>query len=144
MVVRSAVDAYVPSEVGDSASSDDATVVGSEDAELASLLSEVSINKTCTEKPPSVTSTLKVIHAGMEISQSQLIQSKTRNLLRFADGENFEWTEAIQQLKLSATPYLYLGLHTRGTFSEIRKIDMNSEDIEERRKVATDGLRGLA
>ncbi|KAI0311608.1 hypothetical protein OF83DRAFT_1177405 [Amylostereum chailletii] len=84
---------------------------------------------------------LNIILAGQEVPQAALVELTTRNERWFHD---FHWDEVIPQLYLSSTPHLYIGLHNRGTFSEVRKYEIGGEEMEGRKRTVAANFLKLA
>jgi hypothetical protein len=61
---------------------------------------------------------INVVRAGTQVPQDALIEVTSRSK-HFVD--QLDWNELYPQLALSNTPLLYLGVHDRGTFTQLRK-----------------------
>jgi hypothetical protein len=68
-----------------------------------------------TTKGPT---TINVVRAGTQVPQDALIEVTSRSRY-FVD--QLDWNELYPQLALSHTPLLYLGVHDRGTFTQLRE-----------------------
>jgi hypothetical protein len=64
------------------------------------------------------TATPKVVYAGTVVPQSSLLELKS---MKASKNSAVWWNVALPQLYLSATPNLYLGLHTRGAYYMVHK-----------------------
>lgn len=129
MVVRYEVDACSPSlpRAGESPSRS-----GSNVDDLADLLAGASL--TNAKKP------LSIIRAGTVVPQADILELTTRSVRNAPD---FDWAEALPQLHLSGTPMHILGVHERGTFSEMRKTRIGSAELRSAEAKAQLGLRKL-
>jgi hypothetical protein len=148
MVVRFEVDACLPSDHpgsnvtrGPRADDED----DDPDAALLGALSGLSIgtgSKSATTSSPSpLTSTdLKIFRAGIQVSQSDLLEMTTRSEMSAA---NFDWGDAYPQLYLSQTPHHYLAVHRGGTFFSIAKRKMGKKDLVAIESKAQAGFRKL-
>jgi hypothetical protein len=147
MVVRFEVDAcFPPSSTSKnvSTSTSQAAVSGDDVDDLAALLSGTKITDTSSSKPSRTTSGsaglkstegssgLIVRSVGTLVSQNSIIELTTRSVRNAA---TFSWPEAFPQLWLSQTPYHFLAVHERGTFTSVTR---RSIDGTELRAVAAD------
>ncbi|KAI0255088.1 hypothetical protein BJV78DRAFT_1120388 [Lactifluus subvellereus] len=126
MIVRFEVDACLPMDAGPAtatktggtanekhstkkaaASVDDLT-----DA-LGSMNLLSSAPATTTQQPA-----INIVRAGMQVPQEALLEVVSRSV-RYVD--QLDWNELYPQLVLSQTPALRLGVHDRGTFTELRE-----------------------
>jgi hypothetical protein len=62
--------------------------------------------------------TISIVRAGTQVPQESLVEITSRSAY-FVD--QLDWNELYPQLVLSQTPNLRLGVHERGTFTEIRE-----------------------
>ncbi|KZV65885.1 hypothetical protein PENSPDRAFT_637695 [Peniophora sp. CONT] len=103
---------------------------------LDSLLNSMSIGSANASASGSANSTafpVKVIKAGAEVVQEDVIELTTRSIMNIGQ---FDWTEQLPQLYLSATPKLFIGVHQRGTFQEIQEHDLNDAALMKMRRDA--------
>ncbi|KAI0310145.1 hypothetical protein OF83DRAFT_1166709 [Amylostereum chailletii] len=147
MVVRFEVDACLPTSTPPATSSSPAAT--SDD--LSDLLSSMNVagssaaqkskNAATSGTKDSTSPSLNIVNAGSEVPQSAIVELTTRSERWF---HTFDWAEALPQLYLSATPHLYVGLHNRGTFSEVRKYELNGQEMGERKRTAAASFLKLA
>jgi hypothetical protein len=78
---------------------------------------------------------------GYFIPQESLVELKSKSA-RFI--HEFEWSNATPQLFLSATPNLYIGLHTRGKFVDIHKHALASGALGPARRETAERCERLA
>lgn len=65
---------------------------------------------------------IRIISTPHEISpQSSTIELKSRSVRSY---ESFDWRDTLPQLFFSQTPYLYIGIHQKGTFERVVKCSM--------------------
>lgn len=65
---------------------------------------------------------LKIIRAGTQVPQESLLEVASRSKY-FID--QLDWNELYPQLAISQTPGLRLGVHERGTFNEMREMQVD-------------------
>jgi hypothetical protein len=83
---------------------------------------------------------VKVSKGGSVVSQSAIVELTTRSA-NYID--QFDWAEALPQLYLSSTPHLYIGLHRRGNFTEVRKYSLNDDALVKKRREAAESYEKL-
>ncbi|KAI0345488.1 hypothetical protein BDW22DRAFT_880222 [Trametopsis cervina] len=110
----------------------------SSENELVDALASLSVTSST---PSSNLKKLTVVKGGAEVPQSSLIKIKTRST---RNAETFDWTWTYLQLFLGQTYNLYLGVHQKGNFQEVRQIDFDSPSMKEAAKVAQPVLKKLA
>ena len=133
MIVRFEVDACLPSGANTSTGTSDTKSSAKEAPEqtlddLADALGSMNLLRTPTT--PSSTSswpspTLDIIHAGTQVPQEALLEVASRSVYYI---DRLDWNELYPQLALSQTPGLRLGVHERGTFTELRECQVDSDD----------------
>jgi len=87
-------------------------------------LDDISIKRrtlttTKTVSPPSPSSSsplIDVIHAGTQVPQEALVEMNTRAAY-FLD--ELDWNELYPQMALAQVPALHVGVHNRGTFTDV-------------------------
>ena len=132
IVLRCEVDAYIEDDVGEEklASTEGERPTDVSQAEdvsaddLADALS--SLNVSASEVPPD-SQYIKIISGGVKVPQASLMKIKTRSV---RNVETFDWSAAYLQLFLGQTHNLYLGVHQRGTFSEVRKLNLETPEFQ--------------
>jgi hypothetical protein len=97
----------------------------------SSSSSESSESESVSVSSPS--SAIKVIRAGTQVPQDALLEVASRSAY-FID--QLDWNEIYPQLALSQTPALRLGVHERGTFTELREWQVDG--------AGADSLPGIA
>lgn len=127
MVVRFEVDACLPPEPKATRDIDD----DDPDSSLLGAMSGLSIGtrskSTTTPSPSPLSSTdLKIIRAGAQVPQSNLLEMTTRSEISAA---NFDWGDAYPQLYFSQTPIHHLAVHRSGTFFSIAKRKIGKNDL---------------
>jgi hypothetical protein len=75
--------------------------------------------------PSSPSTALNVIHAGTQVPQESLLEVASRSKF-FID--KLDWNELYPQLIISQTQGLRLGIHERGTFFEMREMQVDGDD----------------
>jgi hypothetical protein len=135
MIVRFEVDACLPTDTSKAetrTSDTKRSAKGAPEPELA--LDELAdalenLNVTSTPVSPttasSVSPALNIVRAGTEVPQESLLEVASRSKY-FID--QLDWNELYPQLALSQTPGLRLGVHERGTFTELRECQVDSDD----------------
>ena len=148
MVVRFEVDACLPTEISTATT----TKTGTSDSERAACKSpELAIDEladalgnmdlltpsrvptsTTTTSSPSPSSmpsspspTLNIVRAGSQVPQESLLEVASRSKY-FID--QLDWNELYPQLALAQTPGLRLGVHERGTFTELRGLQVDGDE----------------
>lgn len=89
-------------------------------------------------KPRS--SSIKIIHGGTEVPQESIMELATRSQYFIHE---INWGEIFPQLFLSNTPHFYLGVHNRGRFDEIRKMELSGDELGSQREEAEVNFRKL-
>ena len=158
VVVRSEVDAYNPelckpsaakvqagtsvkastpaTDKADSTATTTADPVDTLDS-LTDALSSLSVNSTSSSPGnPS----LLIVRGGQVVPQAALIKLKTRIDWKAAQ---FDWQNAYPQLFLGGCPTLHIGVHTKGTFFEVRKKHLDDPDLRGVARTAQNGLKRL-
>jgi len=79
-----------------------------------------------SSQPPLTSTDLKILRAGTQVPQSNLIEMTTRSEI---SAKNFDWGDAYPQLYLSQTPNHYLAVHRTGTFFKITKRKIGTDDM---------------
>ena len=130
MIVRFEVDACLDTDTGEAKPGNSDTKEAPELAidDLADALGN--LNVTSSPISPTTTSSatspsLNVIRAGTEVPQESLVEVASRSKY-FID--QLDWNELYPQLALSQTSGLRLGVHERGTFTELRECQVESDD----------------
>ncbi len=78
-----------------------------------------------TLTPSSPSTGLKIIRAGTQVPQESLLEVASRSKF-FID--KLDWNELYPQLIISQTQGLRLGIHERGTFFEMREMQVDGDD----------------
>ncbi len=89
--------------------------------------------------PSSPSPALNIIRAGTQVPQESLLELASRSKY-FID--QLDWNELYPQLALSKTPGLRLGVHERGTFTEMRELQVDGDDGVGARARAPPALEG--
>lgn len=122
-VVRFEVDACYAPRVAAPARGNDAD-------DLASVLSTLRVSGgSSTRRPANAQTTefgVTVIEAGTVVSQSSLIELKTRSA---RNVDSFDWNDAYPQLYLGQTPTSIIGVHRSGEFFERRTRQLDSPEM---------------
>ncbi|GJE92535.1 hypothetical protein PsYK624_086890 [Phanerochaete sordida] len=152
LIVRCEVDAYLSTAddvTGDKHEepSDQPETSKPEDA-LASALESLSLSSTSTSShstptpvpQPSQVHGLTVIKAGSIIPQSSLTKVKSRSQQSMAA---LRWYEVYPQLLLGQTMHCMMGVHSRGTFAEVRHFEIDAPELEDVARSVQPGLRKL-
>ena len=74
--------------------------------------------------PSSTSPALNIIRAGTQVPQESLLEVASRSKY-FID--QLDWNELYPQLAISQTPGLRLGVHERGTFTEMREMQVGGD-----------------
>ena len=76
--------------------------------------------------PPSSSSStaLKILRAGTQVPQESLLEVASRSKYYI---DQLDWNELYPQLAISKTPGLRLGVHERGTFTEMRELQVDGD-----------------
>jgi hypothetical protein len=145
MVVRFEVDACLPAETSTATTTktetSDTTRPGSPVLaldELADALENMNLTSSRVPTSPTTTSSpsplpvpstpspaLNIVRAGTQVPQELLLEVASRSKY-FID--QLDWNELYPQLALSKTPGLRLGVHERGTFTEMREMQVDGDD----------------
>jgi hypothetical protein len=136
LIVRFEVDACLPTatdastaKTGKKPSAKKAPELGLDD--LVDALGDMNLTSSPTTTTPTTTSSsspspaLNIIRAGTQVPQESLLEVTSRSKY-FID--QLDWNELYPQLAISQTPGLRLGVHERGTFTEMRECQVDSED----------------
>lgn len=137
MVVRSTVDAFLPSD-NDSKSEEDLD-------DVINAISSLNVARDKKEQVTDVEGTaLKVIHSGELVPQESIVEVATISIYR---ESQLNWDEKGPQLYLSQIPHFYVGLHERGSFTEVRKHKFDyttlQSDIKENLKKLRQALASI-
>ncbi|TFY74199.1 hypothetical protein EWM64_g9814 [Hericium alpestre] len=143
MVVRHKVDAYLST---DAEKSDTALASAPTPDDLADSLATLNVNPIVVSAEPESShpqrnpsqSPLRIIRGGSEVPQDSIIELTTRSVYYI---DQIDWSDVYPQLYFSQTLHFYLGVHTRGAFSEIRKSELMSAEMEAQRKAMKASLR---
>ncbi|KDQ49911.1 hypothetical protein JAAARDRAFT_74462 [Jaapia argillacea MUCL 33604] len=140
MVVRFEVDACIPPP----ATKRDLSSASNVD-DLIDSLANVNIKDDKSGDPSQTIAggaspTLKIIHAGSEVPQSNIVELGTRSERNL---ETYSWIETYPQLFLSQTPHHFLGVHKNGRFSTIQKRKLGSPDLLHWEKRMEDNFKKL-
>ena len=76
--------------------------------------------------PSSASPALNIVRAGTQVPQESLLEVASRSK-RFID--QLDWNELYPQLVISQTPGLRLGVHERGTFTEMREMQVDGDGV---------------
>jgi hypothetical protein len=147
MVVRFEVDACLASEANSPAKApapavdDLANALGNLSLQTSALAQKTTSSSSKSESESSElesvsvspSSGIKVIRAGTQVPQDALLEVASRSAY-FID--KLDWNEIYPQLALSQTPALHLGVHERGTFTELREWQVDG--------AGADSLPGIA
>ncbi|THH16178.1 hypothetical protein EW146_g4426 [Bondarzewia mesenterica] len=153
MVVRFEVDACLPlapkkkrpSQASPSLNPDDLAdalsslnIASSKPARAAETTLPTSGSSKSSDTPSS--SSLRILRGGSEQPQDRIIELTTRS-------ENYihklDWAEILPQLYLSQTPHYYTGVHSRGSFFEVRKQALDGLELAAQREKTEMSLRKL-
>ena len=83
---------------------------------------------------------LRILRAGVEQPQSSIIELTTRSEKTI---HNVNSTDQFLQLYLSQTLHLYVGVHFKGRFFDVRKQGLESSELVSQREKAEPSLRQL-
>ncbi|KAI0088709.1 hypothetical protein BDY19DRAFT_890744 [Irpex rosettiformis] len=134
IVVRCEVDACIDLEKDEDSQSLSIETRGSNNTsppkavsadDLADALSSLSVTSSSTPQD------VKIVDGGAVVPQSSLVKIKTRSM---RNVETFDWSAAYLQLFLGQTYNLYLGVHQRGTFNEVREVNLETPEFQEAAK----------
>ena len=146
IVVRFEVDACLSSQCSDPKTTGKSRVDDNDDPEAALLgaFSSLSIGMNADSNLiplSSPTSTdLKIIRAGTQVPQSDLIEMTTRSEI---SASKFDWADAYPQLYLSQTPHHHLAVHRSGTFFKVTKREIGKKDLVAIESKAQPGFKKL-
>ena len=94
--------------------------------DLVDALGDMNLTSSSTTRTTSSSSpALNIIRAGTQVPQESLLEVTSRSKY-FID--QLDWNELYPQLAISQTPGLRLGVHERGTFTEMRECQVDDED----------------
>ena len=133
MIVRFEVDACLSTDTSEAKTGTSDTKRSAKEAtELDDLADAMGNMNIFTSTPTSFATTsssaspaLSIVRAGTEVPQESLLEIASRSKF-FID--QLDWNELYPQLVLSQTPGLRLGVHERGTFTELRECQVDSDD----------------
>jgi hypothetical protein len=147
MMVRFEVDACLPTETSTATSKKTGTsdtkrsgrkspelaldeladALGNMDLHTSSRVPTSPTITTSSSSPPpsSASSALNIIRAGTQVPQESLLEVASRSKYFI---EQLDWNELYPQLAVSQTPGLRLGVHERGTFTEMREMQVDGDD----------------
>ena len=130
MVVRAEVDAYRPSRsTTTNPSRTAASSTGGID-DLAAALQRTSIQTTARSERVSTGDTMLLIQeAGTIAPQDSIAELKTVSVKGLSAGR-VRWEEIMLQLFIAQTPHLFLGVHDRGNFVQVRDQTMSSPEMK--------------
>jgi hypothetical protein len=74
--------------------------------------------------PSTPSPALNIVHAGTQVPQESLLEVASRSKYYI---DQLDWNELYPQLVLSQTPGLRLGVHERGTFTEMREMQVDGD-----------------
>ncbi|TFY79676.1 hypothetical protein EWM64_g4340 [Hericium alpestre] len=143
VVVRYKIDAYLPTEKSHATPASASTP-----DDLADSLATLNVNSIALsaeqesshpQRSPSQ-SPLRIVRGGSGVPQDSIIELTTRSVYWI---DQINWSDVYLRLYLSQTPYFYLGVHTRGAFSEIRKSELMGSEMEAQRKATKASLGKL-
>ena len=116
------------------------TPAGSVD-DLADALGGINLSTSAATPGPI----LNIIRGGTQVPQDTLLELATRSKYYV---DQLDWNELYPQLALSQTPTLHLGVHERGTFTELREWCVDgagaSTDLAEQRQETAVQMERLA
>jgi hypothetical protein len=122
MIVRFEVDACLPTDAGQAKTTktsgiSDTKRSSTQTANVDDLLKgfgSLKLSSATTKEPP----TINVVRAGTQVPQDALLEVTSRSA-NYVD--QLDWNELLPQLVLSQTPAVRLGVHQRGTFTNLRE-----------------------
>jgi hypothetical protein len=82
----------------------------------------ISSSSPSSPTPSSPSPALNIIRAGSQVPQESLLEVASRSKYYI---DQLDWNELYPQLALSQTPGLRLGVHDRGTFTEMREMQVD-------------------
>ncbi|KAF8490623.1 hypothetical protein F5888DRAFT_1097862 [Russula emetica] len=91
------------------------------------ISSSTSSSPTPSSPTPSSSSpspALNIIRAGTQVPQESLLEVASRSIYYI---DQLDWNELYPQLAISQTPGLRLGVHERGTFTEMREMQVDGD-----------------
>ena len=86
--------------------------------ELVDALKGMNFQTAASARPSSLSSSIDIVHAGRQVPQDALLEIASRSIY-FVN--QLDWNELYPQLALSQTPGMRLGVHERGTFTELHQ-----------------------
>ena len=133
LIVRFEVDACLATDTGKAETRTSDTKRSAKEApelavdDLADALGNLNVTSTPTSPTTasSVSPALNIVRAGTEVPQESLLEVASRSKYYI---DQLDWNELYPQLVLSQTPGLRLGVHERGTFTELRECQVDSDD----------------
>lgn len=110
-------------------------------ASLQKLTVKTSSSGSTTMKIPALKgASLTLLTRGTLVPQADLLELKTRSI-RSVGG--FDWDDTYTQLLLSQTPNIFLCVHERGKFLEVRKKKLEEIETEEMARKVQKSLKKL-
>jgi hypothetical protein len=144
MLVRFKCDACLPKQIATSSD------LGSQPAKndpldgLMAGFQKLTVNESSitTTIVPTFNGAFLTVHERRRalVPQSDLLELKTRSELSV---DKFDWNDTFSQLMLSQTPNIFLCVHKRGEFQEVRERKLVDLETEEMARKAQEGLRRL-
>ncbi|KAI0044342.1 hypothetical protein FA95DRAFT_1497247 [Auriscalpium vulgare] len=151
-VVRSQVDACLPPESANPETGGESVAFAQPAVDdLAASISNLKLVNSDTTAttppspptaPPSAASPylLRVIRAGREVPQNAIIELTSRSAYWLRE---MRWGDIYPGLYLTQTPHFYIGLHSRGTFSEVQKRTLTDKQFIAHKQEVDVSLRKL-
>ncbi|KAI0292832.1 hypothetical protein B0F90DRAFT_1644649 [Multifurca ochricompacta] len=94
---------------------------------------------TSSSSSSSSSSDINIIHAGTPVPQDALLELASRSAY-FLD--QLDWNELYPQLTLAQTPGFRLGVHERGTFTQLREWQLGGSGLRSRSGTGTSSNSG--
>ncbi|KAH9973930.1 hypothetical protein BJV74DRAFT_782643 [Russula compacta] len=145
MIVRFEVDACLPADAAPTKAGTSTTKCPEEKKpapaldELADALESLNLQTDASSRPSSPSSSIDIVNAGSQVPQDALLEIASRSIYYV---NQLDWNEIYPQLALSQTPGLRLGVHERGTFTELRQWEIDGIDLTvQRRRLAAQMVR---
>lgn len=85
-----------------------------------------SSSSSSSPPPSSASAALNIIRAGTQVPQESLLEVASRSKYYI---DQLDWNELYPQLAVSQTPGLRLGVHERGTFTEMREMQVDGDGV---------------
>ncbi|GJE92537.1 hypothetical protein PsYK624_086920 [Phanerochaete sordida] len=148
LVVRCEVDAYLPAADAATEDKQEGPINQPETSQpkhaLASALESLNLSSSHPTPTPGTRTSqvhgLTVVKAGSIVPQSSLTKVKSRSQQSMA---SLRWYEVYPQLLLAQTMHCMVGVHSRGTFAEVRHFEIDAPEFEEVARSIQPGLRRL-